>query len=223
VANVRDIAHSRHHFQERPANPQVLDRFAARLATAKRLFEDRDRRRMGDATTPVISAGDARQLTDVGDGEVALYLSSPPYCSALDYTRAHIFSVAWLADLLGTTTESFRTLGRSYIGSERAALSEATRNQPDPPAMGIAPVDELVAELGSKDRERAWVVHRYFRDMGQVLSEAARIVRPGGHVVLVVCPSSRFQQTNCFVRLLSTTVASNSKLTCHALSTTDDV
>lgn len=189
VANVRDIAHSRHHFQERPENPAVMERFASRLASAKRLFGERDRLKQGDGTARVV-LGDARSLEQLDDESVALYFSSPPYCSALDYTRAHIFSVAWLADLLGTTTEAYRTLGRTYLGSERAALGEARAEQPDPPALGVREIDELIEKVLATDRERAWIVFRYFRDMTLVLSEAARVVRPDGHVALVVCPSN---------------------------------
>lgn len=189
VANVRDIAHSRHHFQARPEDPRVFDRFATRIKSARRLFDDRDRRRHGHGTVTV-STGDARHLTELPTGQASLYFSSPPYCSALDYTRAHIFSIAWLADMLETTTETYRTLGRSYVGSERAALAEARPDRPNPPALGVTDIDELVAELLIKDRERAWIVYRYFRDMERVLDEAARVVRPSGHVVLVVCPSN---------------------------------
>jgi DNA modification methylase len=189
VANVRDIAHSRHHFQKREEKPDVLGRFSARLTTAVRLFADRDHQRQGQASAKVMS-GDARQLEHVVDASAALYFSSPPYCSALDYTRAHIFSVAWLSNLLGTTTSEFRSLGRSYIGSERAALAEASTDRPNPPSLGITDIDELVGEVLTKDRERAWIVFRYFRDMAKVMAEAARVVRPGGHVVLVVCPSN---------------------------------
>lgn len=189
VANVRDIAHSRHHFQERPENPGVLDRFATKLASAKRLFSDRDQLRQEDGAANVV-AGDARKLEQVDDESVELYFSSPPYCSALDYTRAHIFSVAWLADLLGTATETYRALGRSYLGSERAALAEARVERPDPPELGVHDIDALVRKVLATDRERGWIVFRYFRDMSQVLSEATRVVRPDGHVVLVVCPSN---------------------------------
>jgi len=189
VANVRDIAHSRHHFQERPQNPAVLDRFATKLVSAKRLFHERDQLKNAVGTASVMS-GDARSLQQLDDESVALYFSSPPYCSALDYTRAHIFSVAWLADLLGTTTEDYRALGRTYLGSERAALGEARAEQPDPPELGVREVDELVKKVLATDRERAWIVFRYFRDMELVLSEAARVVRSDGHVVLVVCPSN---------------------------------
>ena len=189
VANVRDIAHSRHHFQERPENPRVLDRFASKLVSAKRLFSQRDQLRQEEGAANVV-AGDARKLQQVDDESVELYFSSPPYCSALDYTRAHFFSVAWLADLLGTTIEEYRTLGRTYVGSERAALAEADADRPDPPDHGVSAIDELVRKVLATDRERAWIVFRYFRDMQLVLSEAARVVRPDGHVVLVVCPSN---------------------------------
>jgi ubiquinone/menaquinone biosynthesis C-methylase UbiE len=40
------------------------------------------------------------------------------------------------------------------------------------------------------DPKRAWIVYRYFRDMLRVISECVRVVRPGGRVVLVVCPSN---------------------------------
>jgi hypothetical protein len=40
-------------------------------------------------------------------------------------------------------------------------------------------VDALVRELQG-DRERAWIVYRYFRDMRLVLTECARVVRPRG-------------------------------------------
>lgn len=33
-------------------------------------------------------------------------------------------------------------------------------------------------------------MYRYFRDMATVLAESARVTRPGGHVVIVVCPSN---------------------------------
>lgn len=75
------------------------------------------------------------------------------------------------------------------MGSERAPLAEATADQPAPPPLGVPAVDEVVGDLSDHPR-RAWIVHRYFRDMRQVIAECARVTRPGGHVVLVVCPSN---------------------------------
>jgi hypothetical protein len=137
---------------------------------------------------PRVERGDARALRLAG-GTVDLAFFSPPYCSALDYTRAHVFAVAWMSDVLGVTPDAYRELGRSYVGSERAPLAEASPDQPLPPESGEPRVDALVREL-RVDRERAWIVYRYFRDMRRVLAECARVVRPGGRVILVVCPSN---------------------------------
>jgi hypothetical protein len=131
---------------------------------------------------------DARNLA-LDDASVDLVFTSPPYCSALDYTRAHIFAVAWMTDVLGVDVAEYRRLGRSYVGSERASLKEASKEERLPPQLGHAGVDTIVHELRS-DAKRAWIVHRYFREMRSVISECVRVVRPGGRVVLVVCPSN---------------------------------
>src|SRR5205823_5323320 len=55
--------------------------------------------------------------------------------------------------------------------------------------IGVELIDEVISQLGGAPK-RAWIVHRYFRDMTRILSECARVVCPGGHVVLVVCPSN---------------------------------
>lgn len=190
VANARDLVHSRHHYQRRDDPPDVRLRFLARARQAWAMMADYQRRLAAagvEHASPRVELGDARALP-LADASADLVFTSPPYCSALDYTRAHLFAVAWMADVLGVSTEQYRALGRRYIGSERAPLAEA----PDggvPPPLGRPRIDELVHSLRA-DRKRAWIVHRYFRDMERVLAECARVVRPGGRIVLVVCPSN---------------------------------
>jgi len=149
-----------------------------------------DRLRANGVGLPDVAfVGDDARALGMADGTADLVFTSPPYCSALDYTRAHLFAVAWMADVLDTTVEGYRILGRDYIGSERAPLAEATSDQQSPPRLGVAGVDRVVEDLAEEPR-RAWIVHRYFREMRQVLDECARVTRPGWHVVLVVCPSN---------------------------------
>jgi DNA modification methylase len=191
VANARDLVHSRHHHRPWDDPPDVHMRFLSRARQVGAMLLDyRKRLASAGAADPSlrVELGDARRLP-FREASVDLFFTSPPYCSALDYTRAHVFAVAWMADVLGLSTEQYRTLGRRYIGSERAALLEASTDAPYPPELGEPRIDALVRELHG-DRERAWIVHRYFRDMEQVLAECARVVRPGGRIILVVCPSN---------------------------------
>ena len=189
VGNVRDIAHSRHHRRDWEEDPGTLTRFRRRVASAERMYGDLRTLVPGNAPLSSVELGDARRL-DLATGTASLYFSSPPYCSALDYTRAHIFAVAWLSPILGGTTAQYRELGRRYLGSARAALADTTPEQPLPPSTGITAVDEIVTAVTATDRAKGWVVYRYFRDMRRVIAEARRVVAPGGHVALVVCPSN---------------------------------
>jgi SAM-dependent methyltransferase len=204
VANARDLVHSRHHYREWSENPDVPGRFLQQLRRAARMMQDlEDLMPAGPAVTVRLAGGDARDLS-VADGAVDLAFFSPPYVSALDYPRAHMFAVAWLSDVLGVDADRYREDARRYIGTDRAALAEATREQPLPPATGWSAVDEVVDQLVQAP-EKAWTVHRYFRDMATVLAESARVTRPGGHVVIVVCPSNirrvRIDTHNVFAAL----------------------
>lgn len=190
VANARDLVHSRHHYREWERDPGVMDRFLTNTRRAARLMQKYiDALSHADQSTPPprIVGNDARDLP-VPNGSVNAVVTSPPYCSALDYTRAHMFAVAWLGDALKTTPHDYRILGREYVGSEKAPLAESTDEQSLPPPLHPQ-VDSIVDAL-QDDRKRAWIVHKYFREMFRVLVETARVVRPGGHAVFVVCPSN---------------------------------
>jgi SAM-dependent methyltransferase len=191
VANARDLVHSRHHYREWTEDPGTVDRFIRRLRRAARLMQDLAERlsALPRPHLPATMVGeDARNLR-VATGQVDLVFFSPPYVSALDYPRANMFAVGWLADVLGLSVEDYRLRARQYVGTERAALALATPEQPLPPATDWPDVDAMVDALAEAPA-KAWIVHRYFADMGRVLAECSRVVRPGGHVVLVVCPSN---------------------------------
>lgn len=188
VANARDLVHSRHHYREWADDPGTIDRFVRGLRRADKLMRNYADLLPSAWLPPAMAAHDARSL-ELSDGQVDLVFFSPPYVSALDYPRAHAFAVAWLADILNMTPAAYREHARRYVGTDRAPLSEASVAQPLPPATGNAPVDAAVEALGDVP-ERAWVVARYFKEMSEVFAEASRVTRPGGHVVVVVCPSN---------------------------------
>ncbi|HEU5199517.1 MAG TPA: DNA methyltransferase [Ktedonobacterales bacterium] len=189
VANARDIVHSRHHYLAHQTPPDVTVLFRQRL---KRMtgqmqqFVEHLEQAPRSAAAQIIGQ-DARHLS-LEEASIDLVITSPPYCNALDYTRAHALAVGWLADVLSTTPQEYSQLGRSYIGSDRAAVSACCQ---EPERAGQVPlVQDLIAQVSALDRKKGAVVERYFADMWQVLSEIGRVLRPGGHAALVVCPSN---------------------------------
>lgn len=188
VANARDLVHSRHHYRAWDEDPDTVGRYVRGLERAARLMRAYAELLPSDRCATALVGDDARSI-GISDGAADMVFFSPPYVSALDYPRAHGFAVAWLSDVLSMTPDDYRQHARRYVGTDRAPLAEATSTQPLPPTTGNTAVDAAVAALGQTP-ERAWVVSRYFADMTAVLSEAARVTRPGGHVVVVVCPSN---------------------------------
>jgi SAM-dependent methyltransferase len=189
VANARDLVHSRHHFQVRDDPSDVPRRFVRSLRRAAKQHAEYGQLLDGIPWNPPRVVGPDARALPVEDGTASLVFTSPPYCSALDYTRAHMFAVAWMPELLGCSADAYRHLGRLYVGSERAPMADVKPGQPLPPLTGYGEVDAVVEALSDAPK-RAWIVHRYFCDMEQVLAECARVVRPGGRIVLVVCPSN---------------------------------
>lgn len=188
VANARDLVHSRHHYREWTENPDAPARFLTRLKRVERAMSDYIQRLGGRHVDARIVGTDARSL-DLPAGSVDCVFMSPPYVSALDYVRAHFFAVAWMSDVLGSEPEDYRTHGRRYVGTERAALRDGGR-EAEPPSTGVPAVDQVVGELHAEHPRNAWVVWRYFNDMTLILHEIARVLRPERHAILVVCPSN---------------------------------
>jgi DNA modification methylase len=122
---------------------------------------------------------DARALS-LPDASADLAVTSPPYINAVDYPRTHQLEM-YLLDLAPPGT-ALAEAKRQHIGTEvvRAADYQHLHRY------GLPALDELVADLYSLDRRRAYIVHRYFVDMERNFREVRRVVRPGGRYVVVV-------------------------------------
>ncbi|HEY3081630.1 MAG TPA: DNA methyltransferase [Chloroflexota bacterium] len=193
VANVRDLAHSRPHRVEPRQKPNVPRAFQQRLARLQRGILDFGRR--CDPSTSLRIVGDDARRLPLEDESVDLVFTSPPYVNAIDYPRAHKFSLHWLGDALGVTPEAYRALGRAYIGTDRVPIAECLALARAPLAE-VSRLEETLGRLADSEAagrrggpRRAGVVRRYFDDMAAVLTEVGRVLRPGRHAVVVVCPS----------------------------------
>ena len=177
VSRARDLAHTRPHrvADKTPRRPiRVFANLANRAADA---YAAVNADAVGESR---IVAGDARDLSLPADS-VDLIVTSPPYANALDYMRAHKFSLAWLGDPIPSLSD----LRAQYIGSE----SVGNRTERSAPAELPAPVQAVVDDLAEKDAPKSRVLRRYFFDMHAAIGEMTRVLRPSAAAVIVVGPS----------------------------------
>ena len=174
----RDLAHTRPHRVADKTPRRPIPSFAVMLNRAVNAYAAISPASVGNRR---IIAGDARSLP-LDSSTVELIVTSPPYANALDYMRAHKFSLAWLGDPIPNLT----SLRAQYIGSESNTKNTGTSAAAELPST----VQSVVDELAIKDVPKARVLHRYFTDMSASVNEMARVLRPGAAAVIVVGPST---------------------------------
>jgi hypothetical protein len=115
VSRARDLAHSRPHLDETKIPRNALEQFSLRFR--KNLASIAQLKTTGSTTTPL--AGDARRMP-IADSSIDLIVTSPPYANAIDYMRAHKFSLVWF----GESVADLSKLRAEYIGSERVGHTQ---------------------------------------------------------------------------------------------------
>ena len=173
VSLARDLAHSRPHKVSTKEPKNAIKRFQAVLTNAIKTFDSVKEVQKG--CSRVIHA-DSRALPLPSDS-IDLIVTSPPYANALDYVRAHKFSLVWL----GESIPALASLRSQYVGSERL---------PDRDISLPSTVAAAVNGIGLLDRHKSRVVEKYFWDMRLVLGEMMRVLKPGKAAVVVVGPST---------------------------------
>ena len=177
VSRARDLAHTRPHRVSDKVPRRPIPLFANLVERAADAYAGVRRDTVGDRR---VIDGDARSLP-LPDGSVDLIVTSPPYANALDYMRAHKFSLAWLGDPIPSLTK----LRREYIGSESSGSQATSSVNPLP-----ARVEAVVGSIAEADAAKSRVLRRYFADMSAAISEMQRVLRPGSTAVIVVGPST---------------------------------
>ncbi len=123
---------------------------------------------------PVIRYGNAQNLP-LENNAVDLLITSPPYASnAIDYMRAHKFSLVWFGYLI----DDLSLKRKEYIGGEEITTA-IFENLPDFSA-------NIVAKVSKIDKKRGKVLHRYYSEMTRTLKEMYRVLKPGKAAILVV-------------------------------------
>lgn len=123
---------------------------------------------------PHIAFGNA-QAIPLDDDTIDLIVTSPPYASnAIDYMRAHKFSLVWM----GYPVDELGQKRKKYIGGEAVTGFPFT----DLPSE----TKKLVAGVSDLDRKKGRVLHRYYSEMTRTLHEMYRVLKPGKAALVVV-------------------------------------
>jgi hypothetical protein len=173
VSQARDLAHTRPHRVPSKVPRSALGQFALkgrRAAAALGALPPG----LADVS---VSLGDARSIP-LPDGSVDLIITSPPYANAIDYMRAHKFSLVWF----GEPIDHLTALRATYVGSENC---KGLENESLPPL-----AEAIVGAVAARDAKKGRVLAKYLGDMRLVMSEMARVLRAGGAAGIVVGPST---------------------------------
>ena len=193
VSLARDLAHTRPHRDTKKAPASTFIEFAKRL--------ERNVAAIGQntphetAATPSPSENGATDLTegcrqaevraasaaDTGlpPESIDLIVTSPPYANnAIDYMRAHKFSLVWF----GWKISDLSKIRARYLGHD-AVSGTAYSNLPDR-------CEETIATLAEHDHRKALSLRRYFGEMAAVISEMRRVLKRDGAAVIVVATSN---------------------------------
>ena len=170
LSRARDLAHSRpHRDPNKHVRQSAFEAFKDRLYKAVESLNDIV---SAPGRSAVIRA-DARRLP-LPDDSIHLIVTSPPYAAnAIDYIRAHKFSLIWF----GYPPRTLTDLRRRYIGAELRSSNLRFTSET---------ANYVVRSLRREDERRADVVAHYFHDMDVALREMFRVLVPGRVAVLVV-------------------------------------
>lgn len=131
-----------------------------------------------------LGIADARHLP-LDDAAIDFVLTSPPYCTRIDYIVSSSFELAALGVAAGG--EEFERLRKASMGtplSRSQDLPKVPRTWPTAVKDVLSAIREHPSKASHSYYYRTY--WQYFADVMKSLSELHRVVRPGGAAVLVV-------------------------------------
>lgn len=134
-----------------------------------------------------VVSNDARHLTKhltdeevIPDNTVDLILTSPPYAGAQKYIRASRLNLFWMGM---TDAAEIRNIDGKNIGREDYHKKEYDKKY----TTSIDAADRVLEELYCKGKkERACIVGNYLNEMKVALDESYRVLKPGGHMIIII-------------------------------------
>ncbi len=133
-----------------------------------------------DSCAPAeVVCGDALRARDVLMGvdlpiEYPLVVTSPPYCTAVNYSRRHKLEMYWLG--LVRDQDQHIDLAHSYLGRRwvRRRDWEACGD------FGVPELDRTLSEVAERKRPRARALRHYFWSMSRAFGGISRVMPKAG-------------------------------------------
>ena len=133
---------------------------------------------------------DARKLYEPGSNfsfgnkrlrknTVELVITSPPYAGAQKYVRATSLSLGWLG-FAGIS--DLKPLENACIGREHFPKASCQVCQ----CVGVNSADRLIRRVFAINPLRSLIVATYLQEMEVALAEMTRVLKPGGHLVMIL-------------------------------------
>ena len=174
VSRARDLAHTRPHRVDDKAPPSAFSEFLKRLAHTIKAGGNANIR--GDAVLKQAYA----QNTGLPAGVADLIVTSPPYANnAIDYMRAHKFSLVWFNHAIKDLT----ALRSRYIGHDASGKNGGKCE------LLPAQCENAVRALHALSASKAGALRRYFSEIRDVIREMHRLLKPGKPCIVAVSSS----------------------------------
>jgi DNA modification methylase len=174
VSMARDLAHTRPHRVNDKIPRSAIEQYRQKLRKNIQSLAE-----LIYGTGKVFLFEGNAQSLGLPNDSVDLIVTSPPYAAnAIDYMRAHKFSLVWF----GHSIKELSQLRRQYIGGE-ALIGCQLLDLPDYPS-------QVLTKVAKRDEKKARVLHRYYSEMARSLSEMYRVLKPEKAAIVVVGTST---------------------------------
>ncbi len=174
VSLARDLAHTRPHRDTNKKPNSAFAEFAKRLERNLAAY-DSGRLQSRTADVPIQIRATSADQTGLAPASVDLIVTSPPYANnAIDYMRAHKFSLVWF----GWKVADLTKIRTQYLGHDAASGAECERLPEQ--------CEKMLTKLAERDARKAVSLRRYFGEMSAVIAEMKRVLKKGKAAVIVV-------------------------------------
>jgi hypothetical protein len=116
------------------------------------------------------------ETAGVRDG-LPLVVTSPPYCTAVNYSRRHKLEMYWLGFV--DSRDEHVALSHAYLGRRWVRI----RDWEECGGFGIAGLDEALAVIAGRKRARARALSHYFWSMARAFEEIGAVMAPGATLI----------------------------------------